>query len=184
MERIPDVNQAELDQLIATEQANAQSDLWGDDDLTDKIDAQGFDTQNPLGIFVDRRIRANVAYFQAPNGSWQPTVLKQYDHVMLLGIAPVVVAMPARGRQCFLAYAPEYYGQQLVTLEWQSITDRAPVNEAEQPMPINVLPPPQSELPPEGTVTIATTIASHDDSATLTTTINDAGIHTTNTGGG
>lgn len=182
MERIPGVDMVELDQLIATEQANAQSELWGDDDLTDKIDAQGFETQNPLGIFVDRRIRANVAYFQAPDGSWQPTVLKQYDHVMLLGIAPVVVAMPARGRGCFLAYAPEYYGQQLVTLEWQSITDRAPADENEAPMPINVLPP-SSEPPPEGTVTITTTIASHDDSATLTTTIDDAGIHTTDEGG-
>lgn len=176
MERIPDVNMEELNDLIATEQANAQSALWGDDDLTARIDAQGFDTENPLGTYADKRMRSVVAYFSAPDGSWQPTALKQYDHVMMLGIAPCVVAMPARGRDYFLGYAPIYYGAQLMTLKWDIITDRAPEDAEEDPMPINALPPTPPETPEEGEVRI--TIASH--AASVTATIDDEGtIHTT-----
>lgn len=147
MDRIADVNMIELDELIAREQTNAQSAMWGDHDLTARIDAQGFDTENPLGTLADKRMRTVVAYYAAPNGSWQPTLLKQYDHVMMLGIAPCVVAMPARGREFFLGYAPEYYGPTLVTLKWDIITDRAPDNPQEPAMPINVAPAQQQQPP-------------------------------------
>lgn len=182
MERIPDVNQAELDELIAQQQASANSEIWGDHDLNDRIDAQGFETTNPDGtILADRRTRPVITYYLSDNNSWQPSRLKQYDHVQLLGAIPVVVAMPARGRQSFLGYAPEWYGAQLMTLEASTITDRAPVNEDEEPMPINApLPAP----PPEGAVTITTTIAASQHAATLTTTIDDDGIHTDVEGGG
>ena len=128
MERIPDVNQAELDELIAQQQASANSEIWGDHDLNDRIDAQGFETQNPDGILADRRTRPVITYYQSDNQSWQPSRLKQYDHVKLLGAIPVVVAMPARGRGSFLGYAPEWYGAQLMTLEASTITDRAPLD--------------------------------------------------------
>jgi hypothetical protein len=149
MDRIADVDMVELDALIATELANAQSAQWGDGDLTARIDDDGFDTSNPdEGTLADPRTRAVVAYYAADNGSWQPTRLKVYDHVMMLGIAPCVVAGPARGREYFLAYAPEYYGAQLVTLKWDIVTDRAPEDPEEEPMPIDE--PPPGEPPPAG----------------------------------
>jgi hypothetical protein len=148
MDRIPDVDQVELDALIAQEMANATSAEWGDSDLTEQIDVYGFPTVNPRGVYCDRRTRAHIAYYHAEDGSFQPSRLKQYDHVAMGSPEAVaVVAMPARGRQYFLAYAPAYYGAQLVTLPWTLVSDRAPVNPAEEPMPINV-PPPDVEPTP------------------------------------
>lgn len=175
MERIADIDMDELNSLIAAEQASANSEMWGDHDLNERIDQDGFETENPDGILADRRTRPVITYYQSDNGSWQPSRLKQFDHVQLVGAIAVVVAMPARNRQSFLAYRQEYYGASLVTIESSTITDRAPVNEGEEPMPINApLPVP----PAEGDVTITTTIAAHQQAATLTTTINEEGIHT------
>ena len=181
MERIEGIDQEELDSLIAAEQASANSEMWGDHDLNDRIDADGFETQNPDGILADRRTRPVITYYRSDDQSWQPSRLKQYDHVQIVGAIEVVVAMPARGRESFLAYRQEYYGASLVTLESSTITDRAPVNEGEEAMPINA--PLPGEPPPEGDVTITTTIASGQNAATLTTTIDDDGIHTDVEGG-
>ena len=136
MDRLEDVNQEELDALIATEMSYAQSAMWGDHDLNDKIDAQGFPTENPSGLLVDRRTRPNVAYYVEANGSWQPTRLKYNDHVTVLGAMKGVVAMAARSRDFFLFYSPEFYGASLVALEAKSITDRAPADPEEPPMPV------------------------------------------------
>lgn len=177
MDRIPDVNQEELDGLIATETAYANSAMWGDNDLNEKIDEQGFPTENPAGILVDRRTRPNVAYYLADNGSWQPGRLKYNDHVEIVGAFKGVVAMAARNREWFLIYAPDVYGTNLVAIDTHSVTDRAPADEGEEPMPINA-PLPAPEPPPEGTVLITTTLTSHDQTATITTTIDGEGIHT------
>lgn len=175
MERIENVNEEELNTLIEKEQANAQSEMWGDGDLTARIDAQGFETTNPTGILCDRRMREVIAYYQDPSSAWLPTRLKANDHVMLIGAVAAVVAMPARGRDSILVYAPETYGPQLVTITSSSVTDRAPLDPEEDPMPINA---PWPLTAPEGDVTITTTIASQEHGATLTTTIDEEGIHT------
>jgi hypothetical protein len=148
MDRIPDVDQSELNDLIAREQAKAQSAMWGDNDLTARIDGQGFDTNNPIWSFADKRSRAVIAYhYVSAEGCWKPTRLKQFDHVMLIGFAPCVVAMPARGREYFLGYAPEYYGAQLVPLKWDTVTDRAPNDLLEPSLPINVAPALEQQPP-------------------------------------
>jgi hypothetical protein len=137
MDRIEGVDQAELDALIAAEMEAATHPEYGDHDLTELINAAGFPTSNPRGVYADRRTRGHIAYYLADDGSWQETRLKQFDHIEMSPGAYAVVAMPARGRQYFLAYAPEYYGAQLVTLPWSLVTDRAPVIEGEAPMPLD-----------------------------------------------
>jgi hypothetical protein len=153
MDRIEDVNRQELDALIAAEMEAATHPEYGDHDLTEQIDVLGMPTTNPRGTYCDRRTRAHIAYYPAEDGSWQPTRLKTYDHVAMGSPdAVAVVAMPARGRQYFLAYAPEHYGAQLVTLPWPIVSDRAPVIPDEEPMPLNVPPSPEEPTPLPDTV--------------------------------
>lgn len=178
MDRIEDVNTEELDSLVAAQMAEANSAMWGDWDLNEKIDEEGYPTENPTGLYVDRRTRPNVSYyFDTPTGRWLPSRLKANDHVQMLGAFVGVVAMASRDRRFFLIYAPDIYGPLLVPLDAAGVTDRAPLDPEEEAMPINA-PPPAPEPPPEGTVTITTTLASHDHAATITTTIDDEGIHT------
>jgi len=132
-----ELDPAELHELIVREIAEAESALWGDYDLAARIDAHGYETGNPNGLLADRRTRAEVAYYYAlPDGVWLPTRLRRYDQVMLIGVVPCVVAMPARGREYFLAYAPAHYGQRLVRLRWDLITARAPYDPQEPGMPL------------------------------------------------
>jgi len=131
------IDQTELDDLIAREIAEAQSAMWGDHDLGDRIDANGYETDNPSGTLADRRTRAVVAYHcQLPEGTWCPTRLRRQDQVMLIGAVQCVVAMPARGREYFLGYAPAHYGPRLVRFKWDLVTARMPSDPGDPGMPI------------------------------------------------
>lgn len=131
------IDQTELDDLIAREIAEAQSAMWGDHDLNDRIDANGYETDNPQGTLADRRTRAVVAYHCAlPEGTWCPTRLRRQDQVMLIGAVQCVVAMPARGREYFFGYAPAHYGARLVRFKWDLVTARLPSDPGDPGMPI------------------------------------------------
>jgi len=131
------IDQTELDDLIAREIAEAQSVMWGDHDLGDRIDANGYETDNPQGTLADRRTRAVVAYHCAlPEGTWCPTRLRRQDQVILIGAVQCVVAMPARGREYFLGYAPAHYGPRLVRFKWDLVTARLPSDPGDPGMPI------------------------------------------------
>lgn len=137
MDRIEDVNQEELDSLVAAQMAEANSAMWGDWDLNEKIDAEGYPTENPDGLFVDRRTRPQIAYYvDTPTGRWLPSRLKVDDHVQMLGAFVGVVAMASRDRRFFLIYAPDIYGPLLVPLDISGVTDRAPADAQEPAMPI------------------------------------------------
>ena len=137
MDRIENVNQEELDSLVAAQMAEANSAMWGDWDLNEKIDDQGYPTENPAGLFVDRRTRPHVSYFLDPaTGRWHPSRLKVNDHVQMLGAFVGVVAMASRDRTFLLLYAPDIYGPYLVPLDVAGVTDRAPADPEEEPMPV------------------------------------------------
>jgi hypothetical protein len=111
-----------------------------DDDLMARIDAEGHDidlsdTTTP-GIFVDRRDREHVAYYQDADGTWQPMRLKRDDDVVCCGM-PMRVLGPCSGRGNFYGYYHAWFGEERIPLEAAWITERAPADPADLPdMPI------------------------------------------------
>lgn len=106
-----------------------------DDDLNDRIDAQGNVTTDPSGILVDRKDRQHVAYYQDSSGKWLPTALKRGDHVNCAGL-PLVVVGPARGRTYFSGYYAPWFGDAIIPIEAAYTYERAPEDPQETPMPI------------------------------------------------
>ncbi len=64
------------------------------------------------------------------------TALKLDDDVMWLGFAPMRVAWGIDDPGSFQGYSPDIFGDMLVAVEGQYITDRAPKDPSETPMPI------------------------------------------------
>lgn len=121
----------------ALRDAHAAAAATEDDDLNDRVDAQGNPTLDPSGILIDRRDRPEVCYYQDANGRWKPTDLKRGDHVMYAGQLPVRVIGPERGREYFCGYWPEgNMGNGLLQLPVSGVTDRAPLDENATPMPL------------------------------------------------
>lgn len=85
----------------------------------------------------DRGDREAVAYYESGT-DWTPSVLKRDDDVMVQGEARRVVG-PAIGRQYFLAWNTGESGLGVYPLV--DVTDRAPLDPEEEPMP--VVPPPE-----------------------------------------
>lgn len=80
----------------------------------------------------DRRTRADV---------YVGTVLKRDDDIMISDVIPSRIIGPARGRTSVICYYPEWFGDQpqafdIETATW--ITDRAPFDAQETPMPVIV----------------------------------------------
>lgn len=111
--------------------------LRGEDDyLTDRIDQDGLPTEDPSGLLVDRRDREHVAYYQTAEGAWKPLLLKRGDHVICAGL-PLVVVGPGSHRTVFSGmYAPWLGDNFVLPIEASYITDRAPADPTEDPMPI------------------------------------------------
>lgn len=147
MERIPDIDEALVE---AHRQARlADTANGGDDDLNARIDENGFDTADESGLLVDRKDREHVAYYQKPDGSWHPTLLKENDDVMIGGAFPVRVIGAARNRSFFAAHYPPFFGNDVVPINVEGVTDRAPADPNEPPMPV-IPAPPEEEPPTEG----------------------------------
>lgn len=108
----------------------------GDDDLPGRIDENGLDTEDESGLLVDRKNREHVAYYQKADGSWHPSALKVGDDVMICDAFTVRVIGPGRLRWYFAAYKPEWFGEDIIPIELQAITDRAPRDPGETPWPI------------------------------------------------
>jgi hypothetical protein len=106
-----------------------------DDDLTDRIDANGDPTTDPSGFLVDRKDREHVTYYQDAQGRWKPTALKRGDHVICAGL-PLIVVGPARGRGYFSGYYAPWFGDAIIPIESAYVYERAPEDTNETPMPI------------------------------------------------
>jgi len=106
-----------------------------DADMPERIDAEGNITTDESGIFVDHCDRQVVSYYQDRQGRWKPTALKVGDDVICAGI-PLRVVAPARGRGYFSGYYSPWFGETLVPIEARYVTERAPLDPNETPMPI------------------------------------------------
>lgn len=111
------------------------SNAGEDDDLTDRIDETGALTTDPNGIALDHRNRPVIAYYQDANGLWKPANIKQGDHVICLGM-PMEVSGAASGRGTFFGYYDSWFGDMQIPLDISWITERAPLDPNETPMPI------------------------------------------------
>lgn len=134
MERYSDIDQSVCDAARARLLAES---LAGDSDLTDRIDANGFPTQDPSGILYDRSDRTVISYYPAPDGSFQPTRLKLWDDVDIGGI-PVRIIGAGRSHEMAAGICP-WFGDMILMFEAiPSVRDRAPFDPQETPaMPIS-----------------------------------------------
>lgn len=71
------------------------------------------------------------------------TALKLDDQVMWFDFAPTHVVWGYDTPDFFIGYCPEIFGDTYLTMPGEYITDRAPVDPSEPPMPI--FPPPEGE---------------------------------------
>jgi hypothetical protein len=139
MDRMPDIDEDEVESL--RQERIADTVAGGDDDLDARIDANGIPTEDASGILVDRKDREEIAYYEDTDGSWKPYLVKQDDDVMIADSFSVRVLGPARDRRYFAAYKPEWFGRSIIPIEASAITDRAPLDSGETPMPIRPTPP-------------------------------------------
>lgn len=117
--------------------------------------------------------RRNRAYVLGPKGRVQP------DDDVKIGDEPIRVICAAPSEEWFYGLSQTPWGLLDVPYNGRDINDRAPLDPLEVPLPIFIDDEPEpTEPPPEGTVVITTQVASHDHAATMTTTIDDEGIHT------
>jgi hypothetical protein len=85
---------------------------------------------------LDRRDREHVAYYQDPSTSeWLPTALKRDDDVIWAGVIPSRVVGPAEGREWLQVYHPDL-GDMVYPIHWSYVSDRAPLDTQEAPLPI------------------------------------------------
>lgn len=139
MDRLTDADPDNRVEYWRQENVESQT-IHGVDDILDaRIDAEGrdidpSDTDTP-GIYVDRRDREHVCYYQTADGRWLPTPLKRDDHVTACGL-PLVVIGPGSTRTVFLGYYAPWFGDMRLPVEVAYIEDRAPLDPAEPPMPV------------------------------------------------
>ncbi len=85
---------------------------------------------------LDRRDRSVVVYYKDQNNADQPSALKRGDDVEWCGIQIRVVG-PARDRNFFLGYYDPWFGDMILPCsDVQYVTDRAPQDTNETPMPV------------------------------------------------
>jgi hypothetical protein len=107
-----------------------------------RLDQEGNDLgSNDVGellpgqIWVDRRDREHVAYYQGADGRWRPTHLKRGDHVIAGGM-PMVVVGPGSGRTTFLGYYAPWFGDMVLPIDVMHVSDRVPADASELAMPV------------------------------------------------
>lgn len=127
MDRIPDIDQERVDYWRA----------WNHDQAA----VEGVDADLPP---EERRDREEVIA-----GSF----LKRDDDITIQGSIIVRVVGPARGATCVLTYYPPWFGDDAMAIDIPNktdITDRAPFDPEEEPMPVfpPEEPPPDPEEPP------------------------------------
>jgi hypothetical protein len=109
-------------------------------DRLDTIDQAFADAEaQALRLIDDRRDivdRDVVAYYEDDNGQWQPSPLKVGDDVVIAGQNAGRVVGPAAGRGWFTMVEPSEWGPTVGTYMLLSVTDRAPLDENETPMPL------------------------------------------------
>lgn len=133
MDRLNDADpNGSMGPIMQTLRDNAPT--W-DADLNERIDAEGNPTTDTSGLLVDRCDRSVVAYYQDAQGRWKPSALKAGDDVICAGM-PLRVAGPARGRGYFSGYYEPWFGDAVVPIEAAYVTERAPADSGETPMPI------------------------------------------------
>ncbi len=104
------------------------------------------DESDPL----DSRLRVRdvgpeqLCSYQDANGDWQPTRLRQGDHVRTNDDLEGEVVCPGVGRTQFLLYHRGFRGWTCQTFDVSAVVDRAPVdtNEPGDPMPVIPVPEP------------------------------------------
>lgn len=119
MDRLTDVDQTRVEYWRA--ELKQRADDGDDDDFTDPR---------------DRSNRDDVAFYQTGDGEWHPTALKRDDHVRIADVVNGVVVGPARDRRFVAIYNDTVFGDSPVWFEWVVVTDRAPADTSETPMPI------------------------------------------------
>lgn len=135
MERIQGIDEAEIERVRQERLADTAN--GGDDDLNERIDANGFPTSDPSGILVDRKDREHIAYYQAADGSFQPYALKENDDVEVGGAFNVRIVGPGRERHYVACVWPEGLGTyEVIPIEASAFTARAPADSSETPWPI------------------------------------------------
>jgi hypothetical protein len=139
MDRFSDADPDERVEFWRTYNLEGATVRGEDDDLTRRIDEDGrdidpSDTTTP-GIYVDRRDREHVAYYQAPDGRWLPSRLKRGDDVICCGL-PMRVICPGGDRSVFMGYYAPWFGDDRLPVEVQWVTERAPLDPQEEPMPV------------------------------------------------
>lgn len=111
MDRIPDIDESRVDYWRQYHVQDANN--GGDDDLAPE----------------ERRNRADVI---------TGTHLKRGDDITLVEAIPLRVIGPGRGWNVILAYYPAWFGDQVQQFEIApgDLTDRAPLDPNETPMPV------------------------------------------------
>jgi hypothetical protein len=126
VDRYTDINQTVIESRRAAELAEAAQGL--DDDLIHDGSEDGLPSN------VDQRTRDVVAYYQDDNGEWHPTELKRDDDIEYQSAIPLRTIGPARERTNYITWCPWIEDALIVYPEY--VTDRAPVDPQETPMPI------------------------------------------------
>lgn len=126
MDRYTDINQTVVNQRRVIELAEGNSGL--DDDLLHDGSEDG------LPANVDQRTREHIAYYEDDVGDWHPTELKRDDDIEYQGAIPLRVIAPARERTNYITWCPWIDDALIVYPEY--VTDRAPIDPLETPMPI------------------------------------------------
>ena len=108
-----------------------------DDDLTDRIDQDGWPTTDPSGILADRRDRTVLSYYQHADGRWLPSLIKEGDDISWYGL-PLRVVGAARQRNCVSCYYAPWFSDAIIPVDisTESVLDRAPLDPNETPMPV------------------------------------------------
>lgn len=127
-----------------------------DDDLLKRIDLDGNELPDgevgqppgPGAVYIDRRDREHVCYYQDSQGRWKPTHLKRGDHVIAGGL-PLEVIGPAGGREVFFGYYNAWFGDERLPIEVKYVYDRAPLDPNEPAMPVIPAEEPAPPVAPE-----------------------------------
>lgn len=142
MERLDYIDQARV-QFWRTHDIQGAAAGEDDDLRVGPIEAQ----QQHVPANVDMRSRTDVAWYNLDDGTSAATLLKRDDDVVLCGI-PWRVVGPARDRRFVTLYNQQMCGDMAMTFDVTGVTDRAPLDPEEPPMPI--IPEPEPEPPGPG----------------------------------
>jgi len=141
-----------MERLDYIDQARVQ--FWRAQDLQGVADGQDNSLQltpeqaerQGVPANVDMRSRTDVAWY-GDGETWAPTLLKRDDDVIMCGI-PFRVVGPSADRKFVTVYNQQMVGDMCLYFDAASVTDRAPFDPEETPMPVIPEPePPDPELP-------------------------------------